>query len=136
MESGQTRVGSAGDLKGDPAAPALAALIDLLSTLQKSQQTTDTTQALPMLSEKVGQNAAAVFQVLPDVATDAVLALWEASRSVLEGAVGAGDTGAEQAIQVGDLGCQALDDSHESCWQRCGSCSLRRVPTSIMILQC
>jgi len=34
------------------------------------------------------------------VATDAVVTLWEGFRSLLEGAIGAQDTGAEQAAKV------------------------------------
>ena len=100
VEAGQKRVGACGDLSGDPAAPSLAALLDLLNALHVHQQSTDAAQALLVLAESVGQNAAAVFAVMPDVATDAVLTLWEGSRSLLEGAMGAQDTGAEQAVKV------------------------------------
>lgn len=100
VEAGQKRVALAGDLSVDPAAPSLAALLDLLNALQVHQQSTDAAQALLVLAESVGQNAAAVFKVLPDVATDAVVTLWEGFRSLLEGAIGAQDTGAEQAAKV------------------------------------
>ena len=100
MEAGQKRVAPAGDLSVDPAAPSLAALLDLLNALQVHQQSAGAAQALLVLAESVGQNAATVFKVLPDVATDAVVTLWEGSRSLLEGAIGAQDTGAEQAAKV------------------------------------
>ena len=101
MDAGVSRVGSAGDFTSQP---SLAALIQLLSALQNGQQTTDAAQALPSLAEKIEQHAAAVFQVLPDIATDATVALWEASRPLLESAVGAQDLGAEQAAKVCCLG--------------------------------
>lgn len=79
---------------------SLSALIELLHALQSHQESSDSTAALPDLAEKVGQHAAVVFEVLPDVATDAALALWEAARPVLEGAVGAEDMGADLAVKV------------------------------------
>lgn len=99
-ESGRLRVASAGDLSGNPAAPSMAALIDLLEALQAHQQSTDAAQALPALAETVSQNAAAVLKVLPDIAADAVVALWEGSKSLLEGSVGGQDAGAERALKV------------------------------------
>ncbi len=100
VEAGQKRVAPAENLNVDPAAPSLAALLDLLNALQVHQQSTDAAQALLVLAESVGQKAAAVFTVLPDVATDAVLTLWQGARSLLEGAIRAQDTGAEQAAKV------------------------------------
>ncbi len=113
VEAGQKRVAPAGDLSLDPAAPSLAALLDLLNALQVHQQSTDAAQALLVLAESVGQKAAAVFTVLPDVATDAVLTLWEGSRSLLEGAIGAQDTGAEQAAKV--IKCYKKTSSRVDC---------------------
>lgn len=97
VEAGRARVVPGAD---SSSTHSLAALIELLHAVQSHQQSSDSTAALPDLAEKVGQHAAAVFEVLPDVATDAALALWEAARPVLEGAVGAQDMGADLAVKV------------------------------------
>ena len=97
VHSGRARVIPGGDLS---CSPSLAALIELLHALQLYQQSSDSSAALPDLAEMVGQHAAAVFEVVPDVATDAALALWEAARPLLEGAVRAKDTGAYLAVKV------------------------------------
>ena len=97
VDSGRARVIPGGDLSSSP---SLAALLELLHALQSYQQSSDSSAALPDLTDKVGQHAALVFAILPDVATDAALALWEAARPVLEGAVGAKDTGADLAVKV------------------------------------
>lgn len=97
VEAGRARVVPG---EGPSSTHSLAALIELLHALQSHQQRSDSTAALPDLAEKVGQHAAVVFEVLPDVATDAALALWEAARPVLEGAVGAKDMGADLAVKV------------------------------------
>ena len=97
VDSGRTRVIPGGDLSSSP---SLAALLELLHALQLYQQSSESSAALPELADKVGQHAAVVFAAVPDVATDAALALWEAARPMLEGAVGAKDTGADLAVKV------------------------------------
>ena len=97
VDAGRARGTPDGDLSSSP---SLAALSELLYALQSHQQSSDSSAALPDLADMVGQHAAAVFEVVPDVATDAALALWEAARPVLEGAVGATDTGADVAVKV------------------------------------
>ena len=97
VESGRARVASGGD---HCSSPSLAALLELLHAFQLYQQSSDSSAALPDLADMVGRHAAAVFEIVPDVATDAALALWEAARPVLEGAVGANDTGADLAVKV------------------------------------
>lgn len=97
VEAGRARAVPAED---PSSTQSLAALIELLHALQSHQQSSDSIAGLPDLAEKVGQHAAVVFEVLPDVATDAALALWEAARPVLEGAVGAKDMGADLAVKV------------------------------------
>lgn len=97
VDAGRARGTPDGDLSSNP---SLAALSELLHALQSHQQSSDSSAALPDLADMVGQHAAAVFEVVPDVATDAALALWEAARPVLEGAVGATDTGADVAVKV------------------------------------
>lgn len=97
MDAGRAGVVPGGDLSSTPSLPAL---LELLYALQSHQQSSDSLAALPDLAEKVGQHAAAVFDVLPDVATDAALVLWEAARPVLESAIGAKDMGAELAAKV------------------------------------
>lgn len=97
MDAGRARVAPGGDMSSSP---SLVALIELLHALHAHQQSTDSTATLTALAEKIGQHAAAVWEVLPDVATDAALILWEAARPMLEGAVGAGDIGADVAAKV------------------------------------
>ena len=117
MDAGRARVSSDGDLSNSQ---SLAALIELLHALHLHQQSSDGAVALPILAEKVEQHAAAVFHILPDIATDAALALWEAARPLLEGAVGAQDAGADQAAKV--IPCKtmlekgaSLDFPHAQC---------------------
>lgn len=97
VDAGRARVSPGGDLCNSP---SLAALVELLHALHLHQQSSDSAAAKLDLAGKVGQHVKAVFQVLPDVATDATLALWNAARPLVEGAVGAKDAGAEQAAKV------------------------------------
>lgn len=97
VDAGQARVRPDGGLSSSQ---SLAALVELLHALHLHQQNSDGVVALPFLAEKVEKHAAAVFHFLPDVATDAALAVWEAARPLLEGAVGAQDAGADQAAKV------------------------------------
>ena len=97
VDSGRARVVPGSD---QYSSPSLAALLELLHAFQSYQQSSYSSAALPDLADMVGRHAAAFFEVIPDVATDAALALWEAARPALEGAVGAQDTGADLAVKV------------------------------------
>lgn len=57
-------------------------------------------QALLVLADAISKHAPAVHSVLPDVATDAALMLWQSARPLLEGALAAQDVGAVNAKQV------------------------------------
>ena len=103
-EAGMARMGpAAGELKDDPQASALPALIQLLGALAAHQQAPNGPASLTNLAAKVKQHCPLVFRTLPDIATDAVIALWHASSSFLQAAVGSADVGTQQATEVSPL---------------------------------
>ena len=108
IKAGHARVSPARHTQDSLHAPSFSAVTELLDAISSYEQNLSNStavapadnQALLVLATAVSTHVAAVFQILPDVATDAALLLWQSARPLLEGAVAGKDVGAVNAMQV------------------------------------
>ena len=92
---GRQRVQLGGDLTEHPHSSRLLAVLEVLHALQALSGPAASPEQLLQLVSSLQQHTQQLSQALPDLATDAALALERAARPVLEGAVAPGDAQAD-----------------------------------------
>ena len=97
---GRQRVQPGGDLAEHPHSSRLLAVLEVLHALQALSGPAASPEQLLQLVSSLQQHTQQLSHALPDLATDAALALERAARPLLKGAVAPGDAEADAAQKV------------------------------------
>ncbi len=97
---GRQRVQPRGDLAEHPHNSRLLAVLEVLQALQAMSGPAASPEQLLQLVSSLQQHTQQLSHALPDLATDAALALERAARPLLEGAVAPEDAQADAAQKV------------------------------------
>ena len=120
---GRQRVQPGGDLAEHPHSSRLLAVLEVLHALQALSGPAASPEQLLQLVSSLQQHTQQLSHALPDLATDAALALERAARPLLNGAVAPGDAQADAAQKVRTASLAVAFSSNPlSMTRRHGSC--------------